>query len=64
MNILITGASGYIGSRVAASLAGAGHQVTAQRRPGGSATGYPSAEGDPADPAAFTETRAVMGRNQ
>jgi uncharacterized protein YbjT (DUF2867 family) len=63
MNILIIGASGFIGSRVAASLAGAGHQVTALRRPGGSATGYPSAEGDLADPAAFTETRAAMGRS-
>jgi uncharacterized protein YbjT (DUF2867 family) len=38
MNILIIGASGYIGSRVAASLAGAGHQVTALRHPDGSAT--------------------------
>jgi nucleoside-diphosphate-sugar epimerase len=54
MNILIIGASGYLGSRVAASLAGAGHQVTALRRPGGSATAYPSAEGDLAEPAALT----------
>jgi nucleoside-diphosphate-sugar epimerase len=53
MNILIIGAGGYIGSRVAASLAGAGHQVTALRRPGGSETAYPSAEGDLADPAAL-----------
>jgi nucleoside-diphosphate-sugar epimerase len=54
MNILIIGASGYIGSRVAASLAGAGHRVTALRRPDGSATPYPSAEGDLTNPAALT----------
>jgi nucleoside-diphosphate-sugar epimerase len=54
MNILLIGASGYLGSRVAAALADAGHQVTALRRPGGSATGYPPAEGDLADPAALT----------
>jgi uncharacterized protein YbjT (DUF2867 family) len=54
MNILIIGTSGYIGSRVAASLAGAGHQVTALRRPGGGATAYPSVAGDLTDPAALT----------
>jgi nucleoside-diphosphate-sugar epimerase len=54
VNILIIGASGYIGSRVAVSLAVAGHQVTALRRPGGSETAYQSAEGDLADPAALT----------
>jgi nucleoside-diphosphate-sugar epimerase len=54
MNILIIGASGYIGSRVAASLVDAGHLVTALRRPDGSATPYPSAEGDLTDPASLT----------
>jgi nucleoside-diphosphate-sugar epimerase len=55
VNILIIGASGYIGSRVAASLAGAGHQVTALRRPGGSATPYQPVEADLADPAGLTD---------
>src|SRR5262249_36519514 len=35
MRILIIGASGYIGSHVAAVFAAAGHQVSALRRPGG-----------------------------
>ena len=54
MNILIIGASGYIGSRVGVALSVAGHQVTALRRPGGSETAYQSVEGDLADPAGLT----------
>ena len=35
MKILIIGASGYIGSHVAAVFADAGHEVSALHRPGG-----------------------------
>lgn len=46
MNILVIGATGYIGSHVAAALTRAGYAVTALRR----AEGYPTVPGDLTDP--------------
>ena len=55
MNILVIGATGYIGGQVAAALAGAGHQITVLRRTGGGAApDYPSVSGDLADPRTLT----------
>jgi len=52
MKILIIGASGYIGSHVAAVFADAGHEVSALHRPGGAAlpTRYGHVRGDLAEP--------------
>jgi nucleoside-diphosphate-sugar epimerase len=56
MKILIIGASGYIGSHVAAVFADAGHEVSALRRPGGAAlpAGYRHIAGDLAEPGSLT----------
>ncbi|RJL27063.1 NAD-dependent epimerase/dehydratase family protein [Bailinhaonella thermotolerans] len=56
MNILVIGATGYIGGAVAAAAARAGHDVAALRHPGGH--GLPDnrrqVEGDLRDPASLT----------
>ncbi|MEV0202320.1 NAD-dependent epimerase/dehydratase family protein [Nonomuraea sp. NPDC050691] len=56
MNVLVIGATGYIGSAVAAALTRAGHDVAALRRPGGSAPaeGLGTVAGDLTDPASLT----------
>src|SRR4029077_17925739 len=47
MNVLITGISGYIGSRLAPRLAADGHEVRGlSRRPAGLELPYPVLEGD------------------
>src|SRR5262249_2052134 len=60
MKILIIGASGYIGSHVAAVLAGAGHEVSALSRPGGSPlpSRYGRVTGDLAAPGSLTAAAA------
>lgn len=50
MRILIIGATGYIGSHVAAALDAAGHRVAALHRPGGRKAPYDLVTGDLADP--------------
>ncbi|HEY8473767.1 MAG TPA: NAD-dependent epimerase/dehydratase family protein [Natronosporangium sp.] len=64
MNILVIGATGYIGSHVAAALAGAGHTVAALQRPGGQPvpTGYRPVVGDLADPATLVKAAAGFDR--
>ncbi|MGK5550384.1 NAD-dependent epimerase/dehydratase family protein [Actinomadura kijaniata] len=62
MNILIIGATGLVGSAVAAALAGAGHDVTVLRRPGGRALPYRSVPGDLTDPASLKRAAAGFDR--
>jgi nucleoside-diphosphate-sugar epimerase len=64
MNILVIGATGYIGSRVAAVLADAGHQVTALRRRGGTAPPrrYRTVEGELSDPPTLISATAGFDR--
>jgi nucleoside-diphosphate-sugar epimerase len=64
MKILVIGASGYIGSHVAAAFAGAGHDVLALHRPGGAPlpAGYGRVPGDLADPAGLTAAAAGYDR--
>ena len=56
MKILIIGASGYIGSHVAAAFADAGHDVSALYRPGSAPlpAGYRRVSGDLAEPGSLT----------
>ncbi|MET8146539.1 NAD-dependent epimerase/dehydratase family protein [Sphaerisporangium sp. NPDC005288] len=54
MKILIIGATGYIGTRVAAALAGAGHEVVALTRPGAANPPYAAVTADLADPVSLT----------
>src|SRR2546430_9893681 len=56
MKILVIGASGYIGSHVAAVLADAGHGVSALHRPGGAPppARYSRVAGDLAEPGSLT----------
>ena len=54
MNILIIGATGYIGSHVAAVLIGAGHDISALQRPGGRPTPFRGVAGDLAGPPSLT----------
>ncbi|MEJ3744972.1 NAD-dependent epimerase/dehydratase family protein [Actinomycetes bacterium KLBMP 9797] len=56
MKTLVIGATGYIGSRAAAALAAAGHDIAALRRPGGRPipTGYGTVAGDLLDPPSLT----------
>src|SRR5215468_10526552 len=56
MKILIIGASGYIGSHVAAAFADAGHDVSALHRPGGAPLPrqYTAVTGDLAEPGSLT----------
>ena len=64
MKILIIGASGYIGSHVAAVFAGAGHQVSALHRPGGAPLPprYGHVTGDLAEPGSLTAAAAGYDR--
>jgi nucleoside-diphosphate-sugar epimerase len=64
MKILIIGASGYIGSHVAAVLAGAGHDVSGLHRPGGAAlpSRYRRVRGDLAEPGSLTAAAAGYDR--
>lgn len=62
MNILIIGATGYIGSQVAVALAGAGHDIAALQRPGGGSTRYRPVAGNPADPPSLTRAAAGFDR--
>jgi nucleoside-diphosphate-sugar epimerase len=59
MKILIIGASGYIGSHVAAVFADAGHEVSALHRPGGAPlpARYGQVTGNLAEPGALTAPR-------
>jgi nucleoside-diphosphate-sugar epimerase len=58
VKILIIGATGYVGSHVAAAFTKAGHEVSALRRPGGRPTPYPTVIGDLADPASLASAAA------
>jgi nucleoside-diphosphate-sugar epimerase len=64
MKILIIGASGYIGSHVAAVFAGAGHDVSALHRPGGASlpARYHRIAGDLAEPGSLTTAAAGYDR--
>lgn len=62
MNVLVIGATGFIGSAAAAALAKAGHDVSILRRPGGRATGYRPVSGDLTDPASLTRAAAGFDR--
>lgn len=64
MKILVIGASGYIGSHVAAVFAGAGHEVSVLRRPGGAALPprYGHVRGDLAEPGSLTAAAAGYER--
>ena len=64
MKILIIGASGYIGSDVAAVSAGAGHQVSVLHRPGGAPLPrqYAAVTGDLAEPGSLTAAAAGYDR--
>jgi nucleoside-diphosphate-sugar epimerase len=64
MKILVIGASGYIGSHVAAVFADAGHEVSALRRPGDAAlpAGYRNIVGDLAEPGSLTAAAAGYDR--
>ncbi|HEX6468291.1 MAG TPA: NAD-dependent epimerase/dehydratase family protein [Streptosporangiaceae bacterium] len=57
MNVLVIGATGYIGSRVAAAFAG-DHRVSSLRRPGGRPAAYPTVPGDLTDPASLAAAAA------
>jgi nucleoside-diphosphate-sugar epimerase len=60
MRILVIGATGYIGSRAAAALAAAGHDIAALRRPDGRPLpkGYENVAGDMLDPPSLTGAAA------
>jgi nucleoside-diphosphate-sugar epimerase len=62
MKVLVIGATGYIGSHVAATLARAGHDVVALRRPGSAATPYPPVVGDLLDPPSLTAAASTVDR--
>jgi nucleoside-diphosphate-sugar epimerase len=64
MKILVIGASGYIGSHVAAVFAGAGHGVSALHRPGGAPppARYSRVAGDLAEPGSLTAAAAGYDR--
>jgi nucleoside-diphosphate-sugar epimerase len=64
MKILIIGASGYIGSRVAAVFADAGHEVSALHRPGSAPPRprYGHVTGDLAEPGSLTAAAAGYDR--
>lgn len=64
MKILIIGASGYVGSHVAAVLAEAGHEVSALYRPGGTPLPprYRRVTGDLAQPGSLTAAAAGYDR--
>ena len=64
MKILVIGASGYIGSHVAAVFAGAGHGVWALHRPGGAPppARYSRVAGDLAEPGSLTAAAAGYDR--
>jgi nucleoside-diphosphate-sugar epimerase len=64
MKILIIGASGYIGSHLAAVFADAGHEVSALCRPGGAALPprYGQIAGDLAEPGSLTAAAAGYDR--
>jgi nucleoside-diphosphate-sugar epimerase len=64
MKILVIGASGYIGSHVAAAFADAGHEVAALRRPGAAPllAGYGHVTGDLAEPGGLTAAAAGYDR--
>ncbi len=64
MKILIIGASGYIGSHVAAVFADAGHEVSALHRPGGAPLRprYGHVTGDLAEPGSLTAAAAGYDR--
>jgi len=64
MKILIIGASGYIGSHVAAAFADAGHEVSALHRPGGAPlpARYGHVTGNLAEPGALTAAAASYDR--
>jgi nucleoside-diphosphate-sugar epimerase len=61
MDVLVIGATGYIGSHVAAAFAREGHRVTALRRAGRPAP-YPTVVGDLADPPTLTAAAAGFDR--
>ena len=59
MRVLLTGASGYLGARVAARVPERGHAVTGiVRRPGSTPPGVVEAEGRLADHALLAERGA------
>jgi nucleoside-diphosphate-sugar epimerase len=64
MKILVIGASGYIGSHVAAVFADAGHEVSALHRPGGAPppARYSRVAGDLAEPGSLTAAAAGYDR--
>lgn len=62
MNILIIGATGYLGSHVAAALAGAGHDISALQRPSGRPTPFRPVTGDLADPPSLTTAATGFDR--
>ena len=64
MNILIIGATGYIGSHVATALAAAGHRITALQRPGGRPppAGYRCVVADLAAPPSLTAAATGFDR--
>src|SRR5436190_18262961 len=64
MKILIIGASGYIGSHVAAVFAGANHEVSALQRPGASPlpAHYGRVPGDLTEPGSLTAAAAGYDR--
>jgi len=55
MKVLLVGATGMIGSRVAAELVRRGHEVTGVSRQGSAAPGTTAAKGDAADTARIAE---------
>ncbi|MEV5546000.1 NAD-dependent epimerase/dehydratase family protein [Streptomyces sp. NPDC052309] len=62
MNVLVIGATGFIGSSVAAALVGAGHEVSTLQRPDGRATGYRPVPGDLTDPASLGQAATGFDR--
>jgi nucleoside-diphosphate-sugar epimerase len=64
MKVLIIGATGYIGSHVAAAFSNAGHQVSVLQRPGGrqAPDPYSPVAGDLAEPASLTAAASGFDR--